>query len=74
MSKVHQYLKLCPKKSHYAQLCSHLLDYRYAQSYASIIQQGLTSTELCMSKMKDSGIDSMLYSVYIASKWTTLIT
>jgi len=32
-----QYLKL----SHYAQLCSHLFGYHYAQNYAGIILHGL---------------------------------
>ena len=37
MSKVGQYLKLSP----YAQLCSHLFGYHYAQNYAGIVCQGL---------------------------------
>ena len=43
VSKVSQYLKLshyAPKHSHYAQLCSHLFGYHYAQNYAIIIYQG----------------------------------
>jgi len=40
MPKVCQYLKMCPKRSHYAQLCSHL---SYAQNYVSIIRQGLAT-------------------------------
>ena len=31
MSKVCQNLKMCPKSSHYAKLCSHLFAYHYAQ-------------------------------------------
>jgi len=49
VSKVRQYLKpsqYAPKQSHYAQLCSRLFGYHYAQNYASIIHQGLTSLAL----------------------------
>jgi len=39
MSKLCQYLKLCPSQGHYVQLCSHLFGYYYAQNK---IGQGLT--------------------------------
>ena len=41
MSNVCQYLKLCPKHSHYAQLCTRLFAYPCTQNYASILHQGL---------------------------------
>ena len=45
MFKVCQYLKPCPKHSHYAQYCSHLFAYHYVQNYAGIIHQGLEECE-----------------------------
>jgi len=41
MSNVCHYLKLCPKHSHYARLCTRLFAYHCAQNYASILHQGL---------------------------------
>ena len=46
-----QYLKLSHyalKQSHYAQLCSHLFGYHYAQNYAGIIRQGLMQVQHTM--------------------------
>jgi len=46
VSKVCQYVKLshyAPKQCYYAQLCSHLSGYHYAQNYAGIIRQGLVT-------------------------------
>jgi len=46
-----QYLTLshyAPKKSHNAQLCSHLFGYHYAENYASIIRQGLADNDYPM--------------------------
>jgi len=43
MSKVCQNLKMSPKHSHCAQLCSHLYAYHYAQNHAIIIRQAIDS-------------------------------